>query len=142
MAKNFDMTEVYYTVNGQRITGYADGGGISTTIPGDVATEIVGTDGLVTKVDDNDKRVHLETNVQRSSRAFDVLHALYQLQQADGTFRFPVSLVDLNPDSEYAITSPAAYFVNYPELDIGDGPGDGNFIVSCPEGLDTATVSP
>lgn len=140
---SFSMSEVFFTVNNFRIDEYSEGGGIDFEPPGEIAEEIQGPNGTTTKIDSNDRRVHLTANLQRSQEAFDLLHGLIKVQLQDPEFRFPVSLVDLNPDSSFAVTSPRAYFVGeYPSFSIGDGPGESPFTISLPRGLVNVSTAP
>ena len=141
-SKSFSMSAVFFAVMGQRIDGYTDGGGITVTAPGDIAEEVVGTDGLVTRVDTNDRRLHLQVSVQRTSRAFTILHLLVQQQLKDAEFRMDVQLIDLNSDSQFAVSSSDAYFTEYPEWEKSDGPGEVEFTISLPNGLESVTAAP
>lgn len=75
--KFFDADQVTVVIAGIPISGYADGEFLTITQEGDAFTDVVGTDGEVTRSKTKDYRATAELSLMQSSDSNDLLSAVY-----------------------------------------------------------------
>lgn len=79
--KHYDADQVTVAIAGIPISGYADGEFLTLTMESDAFTDVVGTDGDVTRSKTNDRRATCTVKLMQSSDSNDLLSALYNTDQ-------------------------------------------------------------
>ncbi len=77
MAKFYDADQITVAIAGIPITGYADGEFLTIAQETDAFTDVVGTDGEVTRSKTKDYRATIGLKLMQSSDSNDLLSALY-----------------------------------------------------------------
>ncbi len=77
MQKNYDPDQVTIAIAGIPIHGFADGSFCTITQEADAFSDVVGTDGEVTRSRTNDRRATCTVKLMQSSDSNDLLSALY-----------------------------------------------------------------
>ena len=92
--KQYDPAQFQLIVNGNIISGFADGTFISFTRSADSFSKTVGSDGEVTRTRMNDKSAELTITLQQASASNDILSDLYLLDELSGNGIVPVLMKD------------------------------------------------
>lgn len=79
--KAYDPSEVSVIVNGNTITGFADGTFVEVSRDTDFSTDVAGADGEVARAVQNDKRGNIVITLLQTSLGNAILSDIYQQQE-------------------------------------------------------------
>lgn len=113
--KEYDADQVLVYFNGVRLQGFADGEFFTVTQLSDGFTDVVGTDGEVTRSKTNDRRVTVMAKLMQSSSANAALSVIHNsdLNAPNGAGVGTFLMQDMNGGT--IVSGPQAWIVKYPD---------------------------
>jgi hypothetical protein len=119
-------------INGIRIAGFGDEGGIEYDYGDDIHRHVSTADGetVVSRV--NDFRLTATITVKETSRGNAILMGLLQQQRLNELSLEPLPFVHLDPILGDLVRSSHAVFLNFPEPSKGRDAGDREFQILLP----------
>lgn len=130
--KTYDISQNYITMNGHRIGGYGDDGGIEYEHGSDLVEVAVGADGEVTFSRSNNWLMYANITVRENSNSCRMLAQMQQMQEASPTI-VPIAFYHrdaLNGDE----VRDGAVFVQVPGPSKGRTAGERVFRIALPNG--------
>jgi hypothetical protein len=106
--KVYDANEVTLVVGGILVDrGFADGSFVTLSMVSDAFSDVIGTDGEVTRSKTNDNRAEVKVKLMQSSEINDALSALHELDKlaGNGAGVGPFYLADRQGTSVYSAES-------------------------------------
>lgn len=115
----YDSNQVQVAFAGVPVQGYADGDFLTITHETDAFSDVVGTDGQVSRSKTNDRRATVEIILMNTSPTNDLLTAIYlaDLNSPGGAGVGSLLVTDLNGTSLY--TAGAAWVMKAPDVTYG-----------------------
>lgn len=92
--RQYDPSLVIVTVDGQDISGFADGTFVLTSRNNDLFTLTVGADGEATRAKSNDLSGRITVTLQQTSISNDILSALADADELSNQGSFPIQVKD------------------------------------------------
>lgn len=119
-------------INGIRIQGFGDEGGVEYEFADDAQRHTSGADGQVTVSRVNDYRMIATFTVKETSTGYTILSALMQDQLAVTDRLNPLPYVHIDPVNGDLIRSSHAVFLTWPEPSKARDAGDREFQILLP----------
>ena len=119
-------------INGIRIAGFGDEGGVEYEFGDDIHRHVSTADGetVVSRV--NDYRLIATITVKETSRGNAILMALLEEQRANELSLEPLPFVHIDPIQGDLVRSTHAVFLNWPEPSKGRDAGEREFQILLP----------
>jgi hypothetical protein len=135
LLKEYDADQVLVYFNGVRLQGFADGEFFTVEQLSDGFTDVVGTDGEVTRSKTNDRRMKVVAKLMQSSdanAALSVLHAK-DLNAPNGAGVGTFLMQDLSGAT--IVQGAQAWIVKYPDGSMDRGPKGRDWEIRIANGL-------
>lgn len=113
MVKTYNPKDHSIIFGGVRITGFADGTFVSVAPTSAVWERVVGADGLVTRVRQNDDTAIVTITLKQSADVNATLSAFLNLDKLSGQGKFPIMIKDGSGTSVFV--APEAWIAEIPE---------------------------
>jgi hypothetical protein len=114
LSKSYNFSEVVLTIDGQRIGGYGEDGGVSVEFAGDDSEMVQGADGEVVVNQLPRQPATMTVTLLETSLSNGILQAIYTAQRLTGTALSPLALVD--PSTGESLMSAEAKIANRPNI--------------------------
>lgn len=132
--KHYDCKEIDVIVGGLEISGWAEGAFVEFDSAEEGWTTLVGTDGIVTRVKNENEMVRVTLKLSQSSDSNAVLTALYDIDRASpgGAGVVPILIRDKQGTSLFA--SDKAWVVKKPAVTYDKTPTPREWMIDCAGG--------
>ncbi len=129
--KVYDPDQVVVMFAGLPIRGYADGTFVTIEQVSEAFTEVVGSDGEVTRTKNNDRRCSIKFTLMQSSDSNDVLSAIHNLdlEAPNGVGVAPLAIKDMS--GRFQFVAPEAWVKKAPNAEFGKEAGPREWELCC-----------
>lgn len=142
LAKSYCFADVVLTVNGIRIQGFGDDGGVTIEPDGDDGALSQGADGEVTLTQFAPPPFKATIKLKQTSTSNGVLAGLRALQRSLGVSLMPCPFSLLDPGSGETLLSPQAIFMGRPSVSMDKEASDREWVLGLPNPAYLATPDP
>lgn len=127
----YDSNQVQVAFAGVPVQGYADGDFLSISYETDAFSDVVGTDGDVSRSKTNDRRATVEITLMSTSPTNDLLSAIHlaDLNTAGGAGVGALLITDLNGTSLF--TCGNAWIAKAPDVTYGREANERTWMLRC-----------
>jgi hypothetical protein len=125
----YDFSQVNLIIGGVPISGFADGSSITVEFDEQQWTKTTGSDGLVTRSKSNNYSGSVSVSLQQSSRANDVLSALWVADRTSNAGVVPLLIKDNSGRTLWAAQH--AWVQQMPSQEFGKELSDREWLLDC-----------